>query len=253
MSLLFDPSTRYWDPALSISSVNLPTRASLEEAIVKFKESLHLTNEQIELATREQRLSSTWFSARQYHLTASIFGEILHHRPDTPPDNTVKRILHPKSFYSVQTEWGITQEPVAIQEYIRYQQSAGYYDLVVHPSGFIVSEDYSYLGASPDGVITCPSLPEQHGYLEVKCPYSQHNVTPIEACATTGFCCELDDNDQTEIKLRKTHKYYAQVQGHMAIGKRQWCDFNIYTKKGIAVERIPFDEDYWKNNLLPHL
>ena len=24
-----------------------------------------------------------------------------------------------------------------------------------------------------------------------------------------------------------------------------WCDFIVYTKKGISVERIPFDAAYW--------
>ena len=36
----------------------------------------------------------------------------------------------------------------------------------------------------------------------------------------------------------------------MAIGERPWCDFVIFTKKGISVV---FDEEYWKNTLLPKL
>ena len=39
----------------------------------------------------------------------------------------------------------------------------------------------------------------------------------------------------------------------MGIGKRPWCDFVIYTTKGISVERVLFDEHYWKNCLLPKL
>ena len=41
--------------------------------------------------------------------------------------------------------------------------------------------------------------------------------------------------------------------GQMGVGGRPWCDFVVYTKKGISVERIPFDETYWNNTLLPKL
>ena len=39
----------------------------------------------------------------------------------------------------------------------------------------------------------------------------------------------------------------------MAITERSWCDFVIYTEKGISVERIPFDAEFWNNKLLPKL
>ena len=39
----------------------------------------------------------------------------------------------------------------------------------------------------------------------------------------------------------------------MAITERRWCDFIIYTTKGISVERILFDPDFWNNGLLPKL
>lgn len=109
----------------------------------------------------------------------------------------------------------------------------------------------AFLGATPDGHIYCPSLTEPHSFLEVKCPCSQRDVIPVEACGTPGFCCVLGDNRSSAIKLCRTHRYYAQVQGQMAIGGRKWCDFVIYTKKGIAVEWIAFDPNYWSNQLLP--
>ena len=32
----------------------------------------------------------------------------------------------------------------------------------------------------------------------------------------------------------------------MGIAGAQWCDFIVYTGKGLHVERIAFDEAYWK-------
>ena len=97
-----------------------------------------------------------------------------------------------------------------------------------------------------------PINPEQpYGFLEVKCPYSHREKTPVEACATSGFCCVVDSTGQ--LRLRDNYKYYAQVQGQMAIGERPWCDFVVFTMKGLSVERISFNLDYWTNTLLPKL
>ena len=39
----------------------------------------------------------------------------------------------------------------------------------------------------------------------------------------------------------------------MAVTGRSWCDFIIYTEKGLAVERILFDDELWKTEMLPKL
>ena len=31
----------------------------------------------------------------------------------------------------------------------------------------------------------------------------------------------------------------------MGVSGASWCDFFVYTKKGISVERIAFDPAYW--------
>ena len=53
--------------------------------------------------------------------------------------------------------------------------------------------------------------------------------------------------------LTTSHQYYAQIQGQMAIGCRPWCDFVVYTTKGINVQRVQLNADYWDNSLLPKL
>ena len=39
----------------------------------------------------------------------------------------------------------------------------------------------------------------------------------------------------------------------MGVGDRPWCDFVVYTAKGISVERIHFDKNFWEKQLLPKL
>ena len=98
-------------------------------------------------------------------------------------------------------------------------------------------------------------MTEPFGFLEIKCPYTHHNVTPIEATLTAGFCStkEVSADATVQLRLRENHSYFAQVQGQMAIGGRKWCDFVLFTTKGISVERIAFNEDYWEKTLLPKL
>lgn len=80
---------------------------------------------------------------------------------------------------------------------------------------------------------------------EVKCPYTKFHVTPLDACSDPNFFMEKI-NDK-ECRLKRDHAYYAQVQGQMGITGSKWCDFIVYTSKGLYVERIAFDPDYWKN------
>ena len=37
----------------------------------------------------------------------------------------------------------------------------------------------------------------------------------------------------------------------MAIGIRPWCDFIVYTSKGLTVEHVRYDQEFWE--LLPKL
>ena len=174
-----------------------------------------------------------------------MFGNVLRWKPTTP-DVLVLSILQPKQFSSAATEWGIQPEPIAIQQYIEYKQSHGHPNLAVTPCGFHISQSHPYLGATPDGAVFDPSAQQEFGFLEIKCQYTHRNITPVEACSTSGFCCSLEVNlDSTpQLLLRTNHIYSAQVQGQMDISNRQWCDFVVYTTRGIHVQRIDFDKVY---------
>ena len=191
----------------------LPDNAQLKSTIAAFMESLKISTEKackIEQDTREHH-SSLWLAARRYRITASLFEDVLQRRQDTPPDNLVLRILQEKQFTSAATEWGRQKESIVCQEYVAYQHSHGHLDLVVTPSGFKISEAQPFLGASRDGSVYDPSNHSQPlGLLEIKCPYTQGNVTPVDAYLASGFCCTAANGKQT---LRRNHRYFAQIQG----------------------------------------
>ena len=70
---------------------------------------------------------------------------------------------------------------------VKSRTENGHNDLYVGPSGFVISDEYPFLGASPDAVVYEPSLPYPHGLAEVKCPFSVRDLTPNEACSKPFF------------------------------------------------------------------
>ena len=241
ISLLFDEHFQVASSSQP-NDKNLPSISGLKDTIQEFKSSLEVTQQmsrEIERNTREQQKSALWFSVRRHRLTASLFGAVLAHKPSTPPDSLVLHIIQPKNFSTPATTYGINME----------KQENGCQDMIVSASGVIVNPKYSFLGASPDVAVYKPQIFNSH--MEVKCPYSARNLTPVEACRISGFCCNVNSSGQLELK--KTHHYYTQVQGQMALGERPWCDFVVYTPLGTSVEVIQFNESYWENELLPKL
>ena len=75
-------------------------------------------------------------------------------------------------------------------------------------------------------------------------------MTPQEACSLKDFSCKLDQDGR--VRLKSPHNYYYQVQRVMGITGSQWCDFVVWTPKGISIERISFDSTFW-NNMIPKL
>jgi len=88
-----------------------------------------------------------------------------------------------------------------------------------------------------------------HGTAEYKCSYSA-DLTPAEACTQLkGFYCNLEDGRPV---LKQNHNYFNQIQGVLALTKRSWCDFVIWTLKGTAIERIEANTSFWER-MVPKL
>ena len=79
-------------------------------------------------------MSSVWFAIPRYCLTASMFGDVISRRPETPPDKLVLRILKPTDFTTLAMQYGIDNEKVAIEQYTQYQQANGHSELLVTKS-----------------------------------------------------------------------------------------------------------------------
>nr|KAG5708687.1 hypothetical protein BaRGS_034904 [Batillaria attramentaria] len=79
--------------------------------------------------------------------------------------------------------------------------------------------------------------------LEIKCPFKHKSVTIREACADKHFCLEVVDD---HMSLKKEHRYYAQIQCQMFVGRHQLNDrdpagstlFKLFFSDFYAVEEM---------------
>ena len=193
----------------------------------------------IECKTREQSGCDEWQMQRKFRFTASNFGLIKHRKRNH--DTLVKNLLHPRSFTSKYTQHGKKYEPVALKQYEKYMHSIKK-PVSVYKSGFVISINSPYLGASPDSKVVDSGCTEPYGIVEVKCPETKFMVTPLDACSDNHFYLE---NVNGIPKLKENHNYYDQIQGQLGITNAKWCDFVVYTSKGMSIERITLDEYYW--------
>ncbi|KAF2886398.1 hypothetical protein ILUMI_19775 [Ignelater luminosus] len=132
-----------------------------EDEVRSAKEKIfsELKPEDVDLV-RQQALGQhdnvNWFEARRNRLTASWFGQVCIRRDATPCHNLVKNILYGSRNLTAAIMYERLYEKVAIHEYKKK------YNVDVSPCGFVISREYPYLGASPDGLIN------DDGLLEVK-------------------------------------------------------------------------------------
>lgn len=82
------------------------------------------------------------------------------------------------------------------------------------------------------------------GLLEIKCPLSAANK---EASPQNVKCLE---HVEGQVRLKRHHEYYSQVQFQMGVTGRQWCHFILFTKCDSFVEGICFDALLWEKLLL---
>lgn len=193
----------------------------------------------IENITVKQSNCDKWKEERKYRFTASSFDLIRKRKRNH--DSFSNTILNPPLLCNKYVEHGKQFEPVALMEYKKVMR-ARRMPITLLPAGLVISLSHPILGASPDGKVIDPGCPDCFGLVEVKCPWTKANVTPIEACSDSKFF--MEKTSEATCRLKVQHAYYAQVQGQMGVTGAQWCDFVVYTKKGLYVQRIGFDLEF---------
>ncbi|XP_070544591.1 uncharacterized protein [Ptychodera flava] len=199
----------------------------------------------ISTLTSDQRDCEDWFLYRQGRITASIAHDILHMKETQDLNNyIVQKIMSGshRAIPSTHIDFGIKHEPVA--KHLYYEQYKALHKKVnFEDVGLIISSDKPYLSSSPDGRVSCACCGT--GLCEIKCSSKHRNIFPCDIPnIDPKYHVYLDVDGK--VCLRKSSKWYTQIQVQLATCKLQWCDFVLFTRKSISIERIHFDETFWK-------
>lgn len=208
----------------------------------EFKLKLNNTEAtEIEKSTRTQSLSDRWFNKRRNRLTASKFGLVMKRKTKNNQSFIKNTVISKKDLSNVPSvKYGTENEEKAKYKYKQYMERARN-PVQIYSSGLFVNPKICWAGASPDGKVFDAKY--GLGLLEVKCAYKHRDISAVDACCDPTFYCEL--NGQGLPCLKRNHHYYSQVQGQLGICGARWCDFVVYTNKGLIIERIAFDIHYW--------
>jgi hypothetical protein len=133
-------------------------------------------------------------------------------------------------------------EPTARDEYAQILKNLGHKNVSVHESGLVIVARNMFIGASPDGMVSCDCCGQ--GILEIKCPLSIAHLNPKDA--PLAYLQEVAGGSR---HLKENHSYYSQIQTQMAATGKMWCDFFIFTRHGYYLERIDFNANHWKKLL----
>lgn len=134
-------------------------------------------------------------------------------------------------------------EPFAISAYESYMKLRNRPVTVFNCGLWISPENFVY-AATPDGKVSDESeIHNEFGILEVKCPKEYKDDDPKDTaeivksfCLTSGDC---------GVKINKDCGYFDQVQFQMGLTGAPWCDFIVYTIKGMVIDRVYFDKDHF--------
>jgi len=132
---------------------------------------------------------------------------------------------------------GLSQEPKIIEEYLEHKA----HEITVYKCGFFVSQSHPLSGASPDGIVT---EYEQLGLLEMKYIQQLDSETLNESLLRKRIC--VVTNAITH--LNRNHQYFYQLQHQMFVTGQKWTDFVVKGSQSgpLFIERVMFDEDFWK-------
>ena len=198
----------------------------------------------LQAATVEQSDCEQWIEQRKGRITASNFHRVhtkvntLKIKSEVNTNSLVQQLMgYGRTITTVAMKHGKTMEPHAKTVYTCLQRRV-HSKFHSNDSCLFVNPVYPFLAASPDLLIKCSCKKVAccgEGLCEIKCPESIKDQIPSP------------DNYKhlTANGLSKTSPYYIQVQGQMALSKRHYCDFFIYTHHGHHLERIQFDGEYW--------
>lgn len=186
-----------------------------------------------------------WQQQRKIRITASDCYSLFTYNSNENPDWPKKIKNYYKPFMgNKSTKLGKEKEGVAIVKYEKYTNN------LVQKMGFVVNPSCPWMGASPDGYVLQEKI-----VIEVKTVVNEGRKdlqTAVSRFTTTTTSNDLNLKQKwyhrNDIKLKRKHKYYAQVQINMILLNATDCDFIIFdcATEDISIIYVEYDKDFTK-------
>lgn len=226
----------------------LSEQAMLETFMSKLSFNDSQLNE-LEKATKGQASNKIWKEQRRGRITASNFHDvstkvqaIMASRGATKPATTpllVKLTQDINLDHVDAIKWGRKNEEKASESFF-HTVAAKHIAPKLHMCGLRVLKSAPFLAASADNLFSCVCC--ERACVEYKCPYSIRNHPVSDKWEDLKFLDKVDG----EITLKKSHKYYAQVQGQMVANDCRKSYFVVWTTVGKPlILEIAFDKIFW--------
>ena len=219
-----------------------------DAALHLFKSTCAETTQPYEVPnTSDQSNSEEWKTQRFMRITASNAKEVASVRTDRGRYHLMKRILWGYKLPKLKAlTYGKNNEVNALNAYQAMSRTT------VTKSGLWINPNHPELACSPDGLIY------ENGSLtkvvEIKCPLVLEALHPADIIKLKPkqrytLCYEVNNG---AMKLKEKHAYYFQIQMQMAVTDVAFCDFVVWSPKGILVQTVGRDDQFW-NQLYPKL
>ena len=185
--------------------------------------------------TKSQALSPAWMLHRAGRITASVCSQVFHMRDSK--SLICKIMQYNGDFTSKYTQHGKELEPKAREQFI-LEQSKKHINFNLCESGRVIDAEIPYLGASPDGIVSCSC--HGKGVLEIKCPYKYKDSLN---------CWEHDNEFPIEkgtLLMKRNHKYYYQVQLQIELCRVDFAYFYVFSsssKESLSIV-VPKDKEF---------
>jgi len=193
----------------------------------------------VEQLTIGQYKNPKWFEAKNNKISSTQIAKIVKRRKPITLDFVTKLRQRLDLSKIPAIAHGLRCESIALTKYA--EQTGN----IIREVGLYTSRTHPFIVASPDALFY-DTTGEFLGVIEVKAPYSARHCTTEEALKKLRY---IDNTG----RLKKNTNYFFQVQAQMACSEVTICHFVIYTYRGIHIEKIPFDKNFWENKVLPAL
>ena len=109
---------------------------------------------------------------RAGRITASRFKAACHTDHSNPSISLIMNICHPElsKFKNLAACWGCEHELTARKKYTT-TYAISHHKFEVKASGFFINTDYPFIGATPDGLVTCTCCGDGICEIKVRCFY----------------------------------------------------------------------------------